>query len=136
MSKIIAEVRLEIDEKVAQDMLGCVGYGYKERNNRELVNDLLSILEYYGAVPTVDAITKQNLQSCGCEYCHNPALIMPASYLGGGSKEFRKWVQEAQNQKKFLFQVEREKYTIIDKCPFCHYKFTEEDYDDFREEDD
>lgn len=68
------------------------------------------------------------MKSCGCEFCNDLRNIEPASYIGGGDKEFKEWIDKAREEKKFILDL-GDKFAIIDKCPKCGYEFTEEDYD-------
>ncbi|MEE1503100.1 MAG: hypothetical protein UGF89_02500 [Acutalibacteraceae bacterium] len=56
MSKITVDVKLTIDKEVAPIMLCCAGYGDKNRNDTELVKDVLSVLDSYGV--TYDVTSK------------------------------------------------------------------------------
>ena len=65
----------------------------------------------------------------GCDFCNDLRNVEPASYIGGGDEEFRKWIEEARKKKQFLLDLGNGEFSIIDKCPKCGYIFTEEDYD-------
>ena len=66
----------------------------------------------------------------GCEFCRDLRNIQPASFIGGGDEEFRKWIEEARKHKKFILNL-RDKFVVVDECPMCGYEFTEEDYDSY-----
>ena len=66
----------------------------------------------------------------GCNFCNDLRHIEPAKYLGGGDKEFKKWIAKAREQKKFILDL-RDEFVIIDSCPECGYKFTDADYDSY-----
>jgi len=70
------------------------------------------------------------MKSYGCDFCNDLRNIEPASYISGGDEEFQKWINEAREQKKFILDL-GDKFAIIDECPKCGYKFTEEDYDNY-----
>ena len=66
-----------------------------------------------------------------CDFCNDLRNIQPASYIGGGSDEFKKWIEKARKEKKFILDL-GDKFVIVDKCPKCGYEFTEEDYDSYK----
>ena len=66
----------------------------------------------------------------GCDFCNDLRNIEPASYIGGGDEEFKKWIEKAREEKKFILDLGDE-FAIVDKCPKCGYEFTEEDYDSY-----
>ena len=70
------------------------------------------------------------MKTYGCEFCNDLRNIEPAKYIGGGNDEFKKWINKAREQKKFVLDL-GDKFTIVDECPMCGYKFTEEDYDNY-----
>lgn len=70
------------------------------------------------------------MKPCGCEFCNDLRNIQPASYIGGGDKEFKEWIMKAREQKKFIWDLGDE-FAVVDKCPKCEYEFAEEDYDSY-----
>ena len=72
----------------------------------------------------------------GCKFCNDLRNIEPANYISGGDSEFEKFINEAKKKKQFimhLYTKEGMKFGIVDKCPVCNYKFTEEDYDSYQD---
>ena len=70
------------------------------------------------------------MKECGCGFCTDLRNIEPAKYIGGGDEEFKEWIGKAREQKKFILDL-GDKFAIVDECPMCGYKFTEEDYDSY-----
>ena len=70
------------------------------------------------------------MKSCGCDFCNDLRNIEPAKYIGGGDEEFKEWIEKEKKQKNFILDL-GDKFAIIDRCPECGYKFTEEDYDSY-----
>lgn len=70
------------------------------------------------------------MRPCGCAFCNDLRNIQPAKYLDGGDEEFQKRIKEARKHKKFILELS-DKFVIVDECPKCGYKFTEEDYDSY-----
>lgn len=70
------------------------------------------------------------MKPCGCEFCNDLRNIQPASYIDGGDETFKEWIEEARKQKKFILDL-GDQFAVIDSCPKCDYKFTEEDYDSY-----
>lgn len=66
-----------------------------------------------------------------CDFCNDLRNIQPASYIGGGSDEFKKWIEKAREEKKFILDLV-DKLVIVDKCLKCGYEFTVEDYDSYK----
>lgn len=63
-----------------------------------------------------------------CDFCTDLRYITPAKYLHiEGNPKF---IQDAKKLKQFIME-DSENFTIVDHCPKCGYKFTEEDYDNF-----
>lgn len=69
MSKLVVDVKLTLDKKAAQDMLVCAGYGDKNRNDEELVKDVLSVLESYGVTCEVGKPENSHLRSSERRTC-------------------------------------------------------------------
>lgn len=69
MSKLVVDVKLTVDKKAAQDMLVCTGYGDKNRNDEELVKDVLSVLEPYGVTCEVGKSENSHLRSSERRSC-------------------------------------------------------------------
>ena len=68
----------------------------------------------------------------GCNFCDDIRNIEPAKFIScdGTDKEQVKFLEMAKKEKKFLWFAD--KYVaIVDECPVCGYKFTEDDYDDY-----
>ena len=75
------------------------------------------------------------MKSYGCNFCNDLRNIQPAKYVAlatddVGDDEFRKVLNKAKEEKSFLLFKNNAVY-IVDKCPFCGYKFTEEDYNSY-----
>jgi hypothetical protein len=66
----------------------------------------------------------------GCDFCNDLRNVEPAKYVGGGDENFKKQIEHAKKQKKFLLDTGSE-FIVIERCPVCGYKFTEEDYDSY-----
>ena len=71
------------------------------------------------------------MKQCGCSFCNDLRNIEPANYISGGDEEFKEWIAQAREQKKFILDLGDNKFAIVDECPECGYKFTEEDYDSY-----
>lgn len=74
------------------------------------------------------------MKEYGCSYCHDLRNIEPAKYIGTDDEELKKFIHKAMAEKKFLhhFSQNGEKYLqVVDQCPVCGYKFTEEDYNSY-----
>lgn len=71
----------------------------------------------------------------GCDFCNDLRNIEPANYIGGGDAEIQKFLNKAKEKKQFIYHYHNDAgeivLMIVDKCPVCGYKFTEEDYDDY-----
>lgn len=63
-----------------------------------------------------------------CDFCSDLRNIEPAKYIGGGDMTFQKWINKAREKKKFILET-KDEFVVVDECPVCGYKFTEEDYD-------
>ena len=72
------------------------------------------------------------MKKCKCDFCTDLRNIEPAKYISGGSDEFKEWISKAKEQKKFILDL-GDKFAIVDECPMCGYKFTEEDYDSYED---
>lgn len=70
------------------------------------------------------------MKEYGCDFCTDLRNIEPAKYIGGGDEEFKERISKAREQKKFILDL-GDKFAIVDECPMCGYKFTEEDYDSY-----
>lgn len=66
----------------------------------------------------------------GCDFCTDLRNIEPAKYIGGGDEEFEKWIAKAREKKKFILDT-KDEFIVVDECPVCGYRFTEEDYDNY-----
>ena len=66
----------------------------------------------------------------GCGFCNDLRNIQPAKYFGGGSEEFKEFIQKAHNQKKFIL-ISKNRFVVVHECPVCGYKFDDEDYDSY-----
>ena len=74
------------------------------------------------------------MNSCCCDFCNDMRNIEPASYIGDGDDEFKAFIKNAKNNKKFVYHYDVDEGTmfeVVDKCHMCGYKFTEEDYDSY-----
>ena len=70
------------------------------------------------------------MRPCGCDFCNDLRNIQPAKYIDSDNVHFQKWIKPAREQKKFILDL-GDLLEIIDECPKCGYKFTEEDYDSY-----
>ena len=62
-----------------------------------------------------------------CDFCSDLRNIEPAKDIDSTNEDFQKWILKAREKKKFILKT-KEKFYIVDECPVCGYKFTDEDY--------
>lgn len=74
------------------------------------------------------------MKPCGCDFCNDLRNIEPAKYIGGGDEELREFIEKAMKDKRFIYHYHKDDgimFTVVERCPVCDYKFTEEDYDSY-----
>lgn len=65
-----------------------------------------------------------------CNFCSDLRNIEPAKDISGEDENFQKWINKARSKKKFILKT-KEEFIVVNECPVCGYKFTEEDYDNY-----
>lgn len=68
---------------------------------------------------------------CGCDFCSDMRNVEPARYIATNDKEISEFLKEADSQKKFIYHWHEGieiVFAMIDECPVCGHKFTEEEY--------
>ena len=74
-----------------------------------------------------------------CDFCNNSKIIEPAKYIDSKDDlELKKFIDKAKEDKKFIYHYQstdgwndETTFEVVEECPKCKYKFTENDYDNY-----
>lgn len=79
-----------------------------------------------------------SIHADSCRCCTDMRYIQPAKLIGftewDPEDELCQMIEKAKDDKKFIAMIYEDGdtyYGVVDKCPWCGYEFTEDDYDSY-----